>query len=176
LTYGATLRLIAGLPERRPAACVPHGLRSLFKRLSHARGAQEALETEERIWLVWMAHPNAAATRVLDLASNDIAAQRHDIAETRLVRLLRVCPGYAEAWHKLGTLYYLLTRDAESMTCLHRALEIEPRHFGALAAAGEILLGEDEKEGAALAFHAALRLHPHFDTMRERLLALQMQN
>lgn len=123
-----------------------------------------------------MTHPNAAAARQLDRATGDIAARRHDIAETRLVRLVRVCPGYAEAWHKLGTHYYLLTRDAESMACLHRALEIEPRHFGALAAAGEILLGEDEREGAALAFHAALRLHPHFDAMRERLLALQMQN
>lgn len=175
MVYGATLRLIAALPERRPGAGVPPGLRPLFDRLARAEH-EEARAAEDRIWSLWMTHPNAAAAMQLDRATGDIAARRHDIAETRLVRLVRVCPGYAEAWHKLGTLYYLLTRDAESMACLHRALEIEPRHFGALAAAGEILLGEDEREGAALAFHAALRLHPHFDAMRERLLALQMQN
>jgi tetratricopeptide (TPR) repeat protein len=91
------------------------------------------------------------------------------------VRLLRVCPGFAEAWHKLGTLYYMQDDDKKSMDCLHRALEIEPRHFSALASAGEILLGEQEHEGAALAFHAALRVHPHFPGMRERLQALHPQ-
>lgn len=176
MTYGATLRLIAGLPDRRPAAGVPQGLHPLFRRLSRASGAPEALETEERIWRVWMTHLNEAAETVLDRATGDIAAQRHDIAETRLVRLLRVCPGYAEAWHKLGTLYYLLGADAQSMACLHRALELEPRHFGALASAGEILLGDEEREGAALAFRAALRVHPHLTAVRERLQGLLLQN
>ncbi len=175
MVYGATLRLIAVLPQRRPAACVPRGLHPLFERLARAAGEGEALEAEDRIWSVWMAHPNAAAARVLDRATSDIAAQRHDIAETRLVRLLRVCPGYAEAWHKLGTLYYMLGEDEKSMACLHRALEIEPRHFGALASAGEILLGGADPEGAALAFHGALRLHPRLAGVRARLRTLRTQ-
>ena len=122
------------------------------------------------------AHPNAAAAAVLDRATGDIAAQRYDIAETRLVRLLRVCPGYAEAWHKLGTLHYLLGQDGDSLAELHRTLELEPRHFGALASIGEILLGEADRQGEELAFRSALRLHPHLASVRERLLALQQQN
>ena len=120
-----------------------------------------------------MAHPNAAAAAVLDKAPGDIAARRYDIAETRLVRLIRSCPGYAEAWHKLGTLHYLLGADDESVTSLHRALEIEPRHFGALASVGEILLATGDEEGAKLAFHSALRLHPHLATVRDRLESMQ---
>ena len=176
MVYDATLKLIAALPERRPAACVPPSLHFLFRRLARACAQDEALEAEDRIWSLWMTHANASAERVLDRATGDIAARRHDIAETRLTRLLRVCPGYAEAWHKLGTLYYLLARDTECMACLHRALEIEPRHFGALASAGEILLGDAQNDGAALAFHTALRLHPHLTSVRERLQALRMQN
>lgn len=172
MPYGATLRLIAALPERRPGAGVLPGLRPLFERLARAE-REEALAAEDRIWSLWMAHPNAAAAALLDRATGDIAAQRHDIAETRLVRLLRLCPGYAEAWHKLGTLYYMLARDEESVACMHRALEIEPRHFGALASVGEILLGENDAEGAALAFHGALRLHPRLVAVRERMDALQ---
>ncbi len=158
---------------RRPAAAAPSILQFLFERLGHAREEREAIAMEDRIWSVWMAHPNAAAATVLDRATGDIVAQRYDIAETRLVRLLRACPAYAEAWHKLGTLYYLLGADDECVTCLHRALEIEPRHFGALAAVGEILLGRADNEGAALAFHSALRLHPHLTGVRGRLQALQ---
>jgi len=128
---------------------------------------------EDLIWSVWMAHPNDEAAEVLDRATGDIAAGRHDIAETRLVRLIRACPTYAEAWHKLGTLHYLRGADDESVGSLHRALEIEPRHFGALASVGEILLARSDNEGAALAFHSALRLHPHLAAVRDRMETLQ---
>jgi tetratricopeptide (TPR) repeat protein len=161
------------LAARKPAASVPSILQPLFKRLVRAREEREALAAEDHIWSVWMAHPNAGAAAVLDRATGDIAARRHDIAETRLVRLIRSCPSYAEAWHKLGTLYYLLGADDDSMGSLHRALELEPRHFGALASAGEILFARGDREGAALAFSAALRLHPHFAGVRERLQAVQ---
>ena len=161
------------LAERRPAPSVPSILQSLFERLGHAREERDALAAEDRIWSVWMAHPNSAAAEVLDRATGDIAGQRHDIAETRLVRLLRACPAYAEAWHKLGTLYYLLGRDDESIASFHCALEIEPRHFAALSSVGEILLGCAEHEGAVLAFRRALRLHPHLSGVRERLQGLQ---
>lgn len=173
LAYGTTLRLIAKLARRRPGAASPSVLPSLFKRLTHAREQSEALAMEDLIWSVWMAHPNDDAAEVLDRATGDIAARRYDIAETRLARLIRACPGYAEAWHKLGTLHYLLGADDESIGNLHKALEIEPRHFGALASVGEILLARSDKDGAALAFHSALRLHPHLASVRERLAAIR---
>ena len=172
MAYDTTLGLIAKLARRSPAAASPSVLPSLFKRLGSTRIESEALAMEDLIWSVWMAHPNEAAADVLDRATGDIAARRYDIAETRLVRLIRACPTYAEAWHKLGTLHYLLGADDESVSNLHRALEIEPRHFGALASVGEILLAREDMEGALLAFRAALRLHPHLAAVRERLHAL----
>ena len=173
MAHTATLKLIATLPERRPAASVPPVLQPLFQTLARAASEREASAAEERIWSLWMAHPNTAAAAVLDRATGDIAARRYDIAETRLVWLIRVSPGYAEAWHKLGTLHYLLGRDDESLANLHRALEIEPRHFAALACIGEILLGEAESDGAGLAFRSALRLHPRLAGLRERLDTLR---
>ncbi len=172
-TIHATLRLIARLFERRLQPSVPFVMDSLFDRLAHATDGEDALSIEDRIWLLWMKHPNRAAEAVLNQATNDIAARRFDIAETRLVRLLRVCPQYAEAWHKLATLHYLLGRDEESIGEYHRSLELEPRHFGALCAVGEILIGRGEAEGAALAFGSALRIHPHHHAARERLNSLR---
>ncbi|MBS0338754.1 MAG: hypothetical protein JSS40_18520, partial [Proteobacteria bacterium] len=63
-----------------------------------------------------------------------------------------------------------------SLANLHRALEIEPRHFAALASIGEILLGESEREGAGLAFQSALRVHPRLGGVRERLDALRRRD
>lgn len=172
LPMNSTLHLIARLFERRLEPSVPFVMDSLFDRLAGARHADDAVLVEDRIWLLWMKHPNQAAEAALGRATTDIAAHRFDIAETRLTRLLRTCPLYAEAWHKLATLHYLLGRDDESLAEYHRSLELEPRHFGALCAVGEILVARGETEGAALAFFSALRIHPHHQAARDRLQGL----
>jgi len=162
-TYAETLQLIARLPERRPYTALPDRLAPLFRRLAGVTTTAEAAFTEDFIWSLWMSHPNAAAERVLDLATSDIAARRFDIADTRLTRLLRTCPDFAEAWNKRATLYYLLGRDEECIADIRRALALEPRHFGALAEFGEICLAHGDTEAALFGFRAALRVNPHME-------------
>ncbi len=161
------LNLIAGRRSRRPA-CDLAELAQLFRRLGGCAAA-EALETEDRIWGVWMHHPHRAAAAVLEAATRDIAARRYDIAETRLASLLRSAPLYAEAWHKRATLYYLLGRDEESLQDLERTLELEPRHFAAMLHFAEIRLEDGAGAEARYAFAAALTLHPHLPRAREAL-------
>ena len=161
------LGLIAGRRDRLPARRMPF-LDALFQRLAACPGA-EAAATEERIWQVWMDHPNRAAAQVLEAATRDIAARRYDIAETRLTRLLRSAPDFAEAWHKRATLYYLLARDAECLADIRRTLELEPRHFCAMLHFGEILLAGGETEHGRFAFRAALSLHPNLPGARQAL-------
>ena len=161
------LGLISARRERRPARPLP-ALDELFRRLAWC-AAGEALDTEERIWTVWMHHPHRAAAAVLDLATRDIAARRYDIAETRLTALLRSAPDFAEAWHKRATLYYLQGRDAECLGDIERTLALEPRHFAAMLHFAEILLGAGAAAEARFAFRAALSLHPHLPRAREAL-------
>lgn len=152
--------LICALPGRSPAATLPRRLDQLFQALA-AVPPPDAQSTEEEIWSLWMHHPHRKAREALDRATADIAAQRYDIAETRLALLLRSRPDFAEAWNKRATLYYILQRDEECLACIQRTLELEPRHFGALSGFGEICLGMGDAESALLAFRAALRLNPH---------------
>ena len=161
------LELIATRRGRRPVRDLA-ALAQLFKRLSTCAPI-EAADTEERIWGVWMYHPNRAAAAVLDAATRDIAAKRYDIAETRLTALLRAAPLYAEAWHKRAALYYLLGRDAECLDDIRRTLELEPRHFAAMLHFAEILAGEGATAEARYAFAAALTLHPHLPRARDAL-------
>lgn len=153
------LRLISSYRDRRPAR--PCGLLDeLFRRLARCARA-EAAPTEDRIWSVWMHHPHRDAARELDLAVNDIAARRYDIAETRLTRLLRRDPEFAEAWNKRAALYYLLGRDAECLRDLRATLELEPRHFAAMLHFAEILRAHREHGEARVALAAARSIHPH---------------
>jgi len=165
------LKVVATLGTRRPK-CARFSLASLFARLARAAAPEEATQIEDHIWDRWMSDDNAEAEAALDRATTDIAARRFDIAETRLARLVRRRPDLAEGWHKLGALHFLRERDDESLVALRRALELEPRHFAALGAVGEILSSGNDREGAALAFAAALRLHPHMASARVRLAQL----
>ncbi|MCB1900790.1 MAG: hypothetical protein KDH16_15955 [Rhodocyclaceae bacterium] len=164
------LRLLPTLPYRRPAAAMPPVLDTLFAKLRHP--ASNADEVEDLIWDTWMSHRNAAAERVLDKAVDDIARNSLDIAETRLVRLLRQCPDYAEAWNKLSVVLYLAGRDDECTAAICRTLWLEPRHFGALCQLGELLLSYNDAEAATLAFLNARRVHPRSMPAVERLRQL----
>jgi tetratricopeptide (TPR) repeat protein len=169
--YASTLALVAS--RRAPSPRLPGALDALFPALAASADGAQAESTEARIWSLWMHHPHRRAARDLDLAATEIAGQCHDLAETRLARLLRADPGYAEAWNKQATLYYLQERDDECLGSLHHALELEPRHFGALCSLAEVLAGMGETDGALFAFEAALRIHPHLEQARQRVAELQ---
>ena len=153
------LKLISSYRTRRPARVVPL-LDALFRELAHCTPAQ-ATRTEDRIWDVWMHHPHRAAAHELDLATGDIAARRYDIAETRLTRLLRSAPDFAEAWHKRAALYYLLGRDDECLRDIRHTLELEPRHFGAMLHFAEVLRSTRAAAEAGFAVQTARSIHPH---------------
>lgn len=170
--YAETLKLIATLAERSPSPALPSRLDPLFRRLAATTQTIEANQTEERIWELWMTHPNAAAARALDRAATDIAARLYDIAETRLATLLRALPDFPEAWNKRATLYYLLDRDDDFVCDVHRTLILEPRHFGAICGFAEVCLGRGQRDAALFAFRAALRINPHLPEVQEAVAHL----
>ncbi len=166
------LRLVASLIERRDQVAHSLSLQALFRCLRYAPVAREAMCAEDAIWSHWMAHPNAQAAAVLDKATDEISRRLFDIAETRLLHLVRALPDYAEAWHKLGTLHYLLGQDDESLRDYQQSLLLEPRHFAALCTVGEIFLGRGERDAAKFIFYQVLTMHPHHDGARKRLRQL----
>jgi tetratricopeptide (TPR) repeat protein len=161
-----TLALVSRLPERRPAASLPSRLTALFNALAASAESDAATSIEDAIWDVWMHDDHDAAQRALERSCDDIAAHCFDMAETRLMALLRRRPRWAEAWNKAATLYYLQERDDESVAAIHRTLELEPRHFGALCGLAEILREGGECEAASLVLTQALRVHPHLASAR----------
>jgi tetratricopeptide (TPR) repeat protein len=167
LLYAETLNLVSRMPERQPAASLPSRLDELFDKLLACTGPADAARIEDAIWAVWMYDDHEGAELALERATVDIAARRYDIAETRLAILLRRRPDWAEAWNKRATLYYVLERDDESVAAIHRTLEIEPRHFGAMCGLGEILRSQGNIEAACLAFRMALRVHPLLGGVRD---------
>ncbi|MGF1639328.1 MAG: hypothetical protein ACFCUO_00100 [Rhodospirillales bacterium] len=160
------LRLIVELERRRPAPTQPAALDELFRRLAATPPAADAYAIEDRIWETWIDHPDPAAAAAMGAAIAAIAARRDDEARPLLDDLVRRQPLWAEAWNKRATLHFLCRRDAESAADIRRTLELEPRHFGALAGFARICLRHGETAAALVAFQAALAVNPHAAMIR----------
>jgi tetratricopeptide (TPR) repeat protein len=164
--FAATLKLILEADARAPAPTQPARLRALFARLRAAPDVRTASAIEELIWGHWMEHTELAATEALASATQAIAERRYAVADARLDDLTARYPDFAEAWNKRATLHFLRNRDEASVADIHRALELEPRHFGAICGFGQICLRQGRRQDALFAFDAALRVNPHLGAVR----------
>lgn len=171
--YENTLKLIVTLDKRRPAASLPPRLDDLFRKLAADPTARDAYEIEDKIWEIWTEHPDPLPARMMDSAIAAVAEKRYDTAEHIFTELVAARPDWAEAWNKRATLYFLQGRDDDSVRDIHRVLELEPRHFGALSGFAQICLRAGDRGSALLAFEAALRINPHLNMVQEAVVELQ---
>jgi predicted Zn-dependent protease len=170
--YAETLKLIATAPRRRPSHRLHRRLDALLRRLADLASAPWAETTQDEIWRLWMTYPDRRAAAELERATRAIVASDFATAEPILHRLVALHPGFAEAWHKRGMLYYLQSRDEESVRDFHHALTLEPRHFGAMLSFAELCMANGRTDGAAFVLDVALRVNPHLAESRKQLEAL----
>jgi len=162
-----TLKLVATAARRPWSHRLHRRLDPLLRCLADVDTAPVAERTEDEIWALWMHHPDRRAASELERATRAMVAEDFATAECILHRLVARHPDYAEAWHKRATLYYLQSRDDESLHDLHRTLVIEPRHYGAILSFAEICLAREARDAALFAFDVALRFNPHHERARE---------
>lgn len=166
-----TLKLILRPPA--PAALPRHGrLSALFAALQSLPPPRPVHEIEDEIWAIWTGHDDPALEARMQRAISAIARRRLTEGETLLDTLVQDAPDWAEAWNKRATLHFLAQRDDASTADIHRALELEPRHFGAICGFAQICLRQGEVTAATEAFAAALALNPHLDGVRAMLAQL----
>jgi tetratricopeptide (TPR) repeat protein len=166
--YADTLKLIVTADRRHPSPQLPERLNGLFRSLGDASGGR-AERIEDEIWKLWMAYRDSAAAFDLERATRALGALDFPAAEGILARLVATHPDFAEAWNKRATLYYMQKRDKESVASIHRTLELEPRHYGAICGFAQICLSLGDTDSALFAFDAALRVNPHLENVRETI-------
>ncbi len=169
--YSETLKLIV-TSRRRPSHRLHRRLDALLRRLGDLASAPWAEATQDEVWRLWMTYPDRQAAAELERATRAIVASDFAAAERILERLIALHPGFAEAWHKRGTLYYMQQRDEESVRDFHHALALEPRHFGAMLSFAELCMANGRTGEATFVLDIALRLNPHLEESRKQLDAL----
>lgn len=148
-------------------------LPTLLTALGAAADATEGQAIEQQIWALWLAGPDPAADRLLQQARTAADTGQMDDSLEFFNRLTTLFPDYAEGWNQRAILYYLLGNIQGSLDDIARTLELEPRHFGALAGRGQCLLRLDRPQDALNAFEQSLQINPWSETVEQQIEVLR---
>jgi tetratricopeptide (TPR) repeat protein len=157
--------------QKKPAEIRAEQLDILFARLHKSDASADAIQ--QKIQALWGASDSPTAEVLLQQAQKAIEAGAPAEAMSILDRLIGANPDFAEAWNKRATLYFMMKRDDASLKDIEKVLDLEPRHFGALAGKGMILKRQKKYSAAREAFEDALAINPTLEQVKAAIKELE---
>ncbi len=116
---------------------------------------------EQRIWDIWSTHPtDDKLTLILSEGSKFVRDQQLYNAINMFTKVIKLDPTWAEAWNKRATVLYLLGDYESSQKDIDKVLELEKRHFGALAGQGLVNIKLKNYEKAIESYQKAQEIYP----------------
>ena len=117
--------------------------------------------TEQKIWKIWSTHPTdekltLKLSKGINLMQGDTLSQSIEIFSDLIER----DPNWAEAWNKRATTLYLIGDYEGSQQDIDKVLELEERHFGALAGQGLVNIKLENYEKAIESYKRAQEIYP----------------
>lgn len=117
--------------------------------------------TEQKIWKIWSTHPTDEKL-TLKLSEGTNLMQGNTLSESIEIfsDLIELDPNWAEAWNKRATALYLIGDYEGSQKDIDKVLELEDRHFGALAGQGLVNIKLENYEKAIESYKRAQEIYP----------------
>lgn len=144
----------------------------LFERLKTA-DAGEAGRIEREIWSEWSKSGSPAMDLLLKRGRDAMEAGDTAAAIEHLTALVDHAPEFAEGWNARATAYFQAGEYGPSVADIAHVLQLNPRHFGALAGFGIILEQTGREDEALEVYRAALAIHPHLTSVEESVERLE---
>ena len=117
--------------------------------------------TEQKIWEIWSTHPhNKELTKRLAEGSNLVKNRQLSQAINIFTEVIDLDPKWAEAWNKRATVLYMIGDYKASQKDINKVLELEKRHFGALAGQGLVNIKLENYEKAIESYKKAKKIYP----------------
>ena len=136
-------------------------LNTLFGELKNSKSNLKAEKVEKKIWKIWSTHPtNEKLTLILANGSNLVNNNQLLEAIKIFSEAINQDPNWAEAWNKRATVYYMIGEYQKSQNDIDKVLEIEERHFGALAGQGLVNIQLENYEKAIKSYKKAQEIYP----------------
>ena len=125
------------------------------------KNATLSYEIEQKIWELWSTHPSDKnLTTMLAEGSNLVNKQKFDQAIVVFSKVIDLDPKWAEAWNKRATVLYMVGEFQKSQDDIDQVLELEERHFGALAGQGLVNIQLENYDKAIMSYKKAQQIYP----------------
>lgn len=147
-------------------------LDQLFSQLKRERDPEKASGIANEIRLEWNDSGSATINLLMQWADKAIEEKRNPAALDFLDEAIALKPDYAESWNRRATLNYAMGNYRKSMSDIERVLDLEPRHFGALAGLAAILSNAGNDQLALKAWQQFLNVYPAERTAQEQVNTL----
>ena len=135
-------------------------LNQLFNELKVNKSNVAAI-IEKEIWDLWSTHPtNEKLTARLEEGSQFVRDQNYIKAKDIFTEVINLDQTWAEAWNKRATVFYLLGEFQKSQDDINQVLDLEQRHFGALAGQGLVNIQLKNYEKAIKSYEQAQEIYP----------------
>ena len=125
------------------------------------------------IWQIWSRSGDPAIDKLFARGVEQMQAATLTEALATFDLIVKRKPDFAEGWNKRATIYFLLGRNVESLKDCDEVFRRNPRHFGALAGAGQIHLQLGHPELALGFFRRAVAVNPNMEGPAEMIPMLE---
>ena len=152
---------------------LPRDLDGLFAELRRERDRKRAGRLERAIWREWARYDDETVNLLSGWATRAMSRKKYGVALDLLDRVVVMAPDYAEGWNRRATLHFMRRDYVKSLADIERTLQIEPRHFGALAGMGTILMQLGRKPEALEVWYRALSVNPSMTSAQKAVEKLE---
>jgi tetratricopeptide (TPR) repeat protein len=139
---------------------IEQGLDQNYEKLKSAKLQSEAQAVVGKLWELWTKAPDDKAQQLLNSGMSRMRQGDLRKAETELTKLINYCPNYSEGYNQRAFTRYLAFDFENALPDLIRALELRPRHLGALSGKGLTHKAMGQELEAEIEFRKALSLNP----------------
>ena len=153
----------------------PELIDGLLGQLHQAGDEAAAKVLEQAVWQAWMRSGSPTVDLLVQQAERAMEEDQHRIAISILSAAIELEPEFPEVWNRRATAYYLSRQYERSLADAERVLELEPRHFAALAGLGVLHKEMGNARAALQAFRRALAIHPHLSVAQRAVKELELE-
>lgn len=150
-------------------------LDDLYNRLAAAKTPEEANALAGAIDRARLRSGSDTIDLLMSRALSASQAGDTALAIELLSTIIRLRPQFTEAWNKRATLLFMDDNDTRSMADIAETLKREPRHYGAWAGLGMILMQRGDKKRAYDAFKRALAINPFLEDIKKSVDEMQIE-
>ena len=119
----------------------------------------------QQIWMLWSTHPtDQKLTSLLDEGSRLVQDRQFNRAIDVFTEAIELDPTWAEAWNKRATVFYMVGEFQKSQDDIDKVLELENRHFGALAGQGMVNIKLKNYDKAKKSYQKAQEIYPALES------------